>query len=189
MNESLSDHREDEQQVDSTIESGNDRHRREELADMQQHRDRSEHERVALQQRNVDSERADEIRNRLETYAARSHARQPDTQATEEVVTVDGRSYTVRLVPKDHIAPAFGYSSGSTAIVREDLPPRVLNFVREHELYHCRDTATWGGWIGREIRANVVPGLKDPIGLLATIRASLSPERLKFYWDRIRKGY
>lgn len=124
-------------------------------------------------------------------------SRKADSEQTSEIdrsynsekVTRKGKDYTVRYVSKDSIYPAFGYAGGNIASVREDLPPRVKNFVKEHELYHCRDETTWGGWIGREIRANIVPGLKDPIGLLATIKASLTKDRLKFYLKRFRQGY
>lgn len=103
---------------------------------------------------------------------------------------MDGHQYAVEYVPKAEIYPAFGFSDGSTAKVREDLSPRIKNFVKAHELYHCQDKANWGGWVGREIRANVVPGLKDPIGLLATVWKTVSDvDRMKFYWDRLKKGY
>lgn len=74
-----------------------------------------------------------------------------------EVVLIDGKKYNVIYVPREEIYPLFGYASGHDAVVRDDLSPTIRRFVKAHELYHCRDTASWGGWIGREIRANVVP--------------------------------
>ncbi|OGY85262.1 MAG: hypothetical protein A3F54_00135 [Candidatus Kerfeldbacteria bacterium RIFCSPHIGHO2_12_FULL_48_17] len=107
-----------------------------------------------------------------------------------EVAVRKGQEYPVHYVTKESTAPMFGYADGLAAHVREDLSPRVKKFVKEHELYHLRDEATWGGMIGSEIRANIVPGLKDPIGLLATIFASLTRERLSFYFDRyVRRNY
>lgn len=107
-----------------------------------------------------------------------------------EIEIIDGQQYQVEYVPKENIYPAYGYGSGKNAIVRQDLPPRVKNFVKAHELYHCQDKATWGGWIGKEIRANVMPGLKDPIGLGATILKTITDiDRIKFYLKRIKGGY
>jgi hypothetical protein len=90
------------------------------------------------------------------------------------------------FVQKDLIAPAFGRARGKKAFVRVDLSPRVKKFVIAHELYHLSDNAKWGGWIGREIRANLVCGIKDPFGFLATVIASLNHERLNFYLKRLR---
>ena len=53
----------------------------------------------------------------------------------------------------------------------------VKRFVKAHELYHFQD-AKPHGWFIREFRASFFPGLKDPGGLLATIIASLSKERV-----------
>ncbi|MCL5435961.1 MAG: hypothetical protein M1275_02675 [Patescibacteria group bacterium] len=101
---------------------------------------------------------------------------------------VSGISVKVNYVPKAMISPAFGRSFLNEIEVRTDLSPRVKRFVRSHELYHVGDRSYWGGWLGREIRANLVPGLKDPIGLLAAIAASLPPERLSFYIQRFKQG-
>jgi len=93
---------------------------------------------------------------------------------------------SVALVLND----AYGYGGGNSALVRQDLPPRVKKFVKAHELYHCRDKATWGGWVGREIRANSMCGLKDPIGLIATAWKTLTDvDRIKFYMKRMKEGH
>lgn len=100
------------------------------------------------------------------------------------------RQILVKYVAKEAIYPAFGYGGNNRAFVREDLSPKVKKFVTAHEVYHCIDKAKWGGWVGREIRANVVPGLKDPIGLVATIWATISNvDRIKFYLKRIKYRY
>lgn len=99
--------------------------------------------------------------------------------------------YRVVFVPREELAPAFGravYSEG-TAYVRDDLPPRVKRFTVAHELYHLGDRARWWGWFGRELRANLVPALRDPLGLLACCLANCTRERLAFYLDRVRRGY
>ena len=107
-----------------------------------------------------------------------------------EIEVINDQQYYVEYVPKEEIYPAYGYGGGNRAIVREDLSPRVKKFVKAHELYHCQDKATWGGWIGREIRANIVPGLKDPIGLAATVWKTITDiDRIKFYLKRIKEGH
>lgn len=106
---------------------------------------------------------------------------------SEQLIT-GNKLFFVVYVPKKTISPCFGNARGNVIKVRADLSPRVKKFVKQHELYHCIDKATWGGWIGREIRANIIPGFKDPLGLLATIKASFNKERLKFYWERFKRA-
>jgi hypothetical protein len=96
-------------------------------------------------------------------------------------------SYTVKFLPKSSIAPAFGHASKNEVIVRQDLRPRVKKFVTAHELHHLNDKANWGSWVGKEIRTNLVCGIKDPVGTIATIAASLNRERLNFYINRFRQ--
>lgn len=103
--------------------------------------------------------------------------------------TESDQVFIVDYVSKEVIYPAYGYNGAGHAIVREDLPPRVKQFVTAHELYHLRDTATWGGWLGRELRANIVPGFRDPVGLLATITSTVTDwDRISFYLQRLREG-
>ncbi len=142
-----------------------------------------------------DSAQIENIRRELETRSVSSPVHtdrsDPRTSIRTEDVERDGQHYRVRYMPRSELGSAFGmaYFGTNQCDVREDLPPRVRVFVKEHELYHLRDPHQWGGWIGREIRANVVPGLKDPLGLLATVAASLSPQRIAFYLQRIRSGW
>lgn len=104
-------------------------------------------------------------------------------------------TYKIRYVTKEKITPAFGFIDTETdpltgdsvpvAFIRDDLPSKIKNFVCAHELYHLRDKHTWGGWIFREVRANVIPALNDPIGFFLTFWATVKDrERLKFYFDR-----
>jgi len=104
-------------------------------------------------------------------------------------VTKPSEGPQIRYVSKKELGALFGFASGNTATVRYDLSPRVKQFVLQHELYHLKDKSTWGGWLGREIRANFYPALKDPVGFAATVGASLTAERLKFYWQRIKSGF
>ncbi len=111
-------------------------------------------------------------------------------QLRTEIETIKGQQYTVQYVSKEEIYPAYGYGGGNSAVVRQDLPPRVKKFVKAHELYHCQDKSNFGGWLGREIRANVIPGLKDPIGLMATVWKTITDiDRIKFYLKRIKEGH
>lgn len=111
------------------------------------------------------------------------------TPASSRVITVNNNSYTVQQVPREQLASAYGRASGDLALVRSDLSPGIKRFVEAHEVYHLHDKSNWGGWIGREIRANIYPGLRYPIGLIRTILASLfSKERLLFYLHRFIRG-
>jgi hypothetical protein len=133
----------------------------------------------------------EEIRQRLEQRFESQTPPEPTIPKNPtETEIIAGQTYHIEYVPKEDIYPAYGYGGGNSVEVRQDLSPRVKRFVKAHELYHCRDKASWGGWLGREIRANVVPGLKDPIGLAATAWKTITDiDRIKLYLDRIRRGY
>jgi len=103
-------------------------------------------------------------------------------------VYVGQKEIKVNFVPKDSLFPAFGVAFRDEVRIREDLSPRVKRFVLAHELYHAGDYAEWGGWIGKEIRANIVPAVGDPVGFISTVFASLTPTRLLFYLGRFTKG-
>jgi hypothetical protein len=75
----------------------------------------------------------------------------------------------------------FGYAVSGKVFVRSNLPDPIQQFVIEHEKYHLRDRRSWLGWLGAELRANTYCGLRDPIGLIKTLLASLSKLRLKTY--------
>ena len=140
-------------------------------------------------------EQIDEIRHQLRQLQESAPTPLPQQEITApqnptEIVTIKGQKYTVEYVPKENIYPAYGYGGGNRVVVRQDLPPRVKNFVKAHELYHCQDKSDFGGWLGREIRANVIPGLKDPIGLAATVWKTITDvDRIKFYLKRIKEGH
>jgi len=137
-------------------------------------------------------EKIEEIRRQIQEEMPTLPLQQeePIPQNPTEIEVINGQQYNVKYVPKEDIYPAYGYGGGNSAVVRQDLPPRVKNFVKAHELYHCQDKSNFGGWLGREIRANVIPGLKDPIGLAATVWKTITDvDRIKFYLKRIKEGY
>lgn len=96
---------------------------------------------------------------------------------------VRGVKYTINFMPSSVMRQghSFGYALNGQIFVKADLSKRVQNFVINHEAYHLQDKQTWLGWIGGEARANAVVGLTNPIGLLATIIASLTPSRIMAY--------
>ena len=91
----------------------------------------------------------------------------------------------VRFVPKSRLYPAFGFANLklNRAYVRKDLPKIVQTFVKEHELFHLRDKAKF--WLWREIKANIVTGIRHPIGFLVTVIISLQPYRLRLYFEKV----
>lgn len=104
-----------------------------------------------------------------------------------------GQEFKIYFISKDKMRPFFGRAyfdngKGSYGEVRENLNPIVQKFVIEHELYHLTDKSKWMGRLGMEIRANIIPGINNPIGLFATILATLfSFERIKFYFNLIKR--
>ena len=107
-----------------------------------------------------------------------------------ENLMIRGKIIAVNYVPKQSLYPLFGLAwiGLDLAWVREDLSLHVKRFVLAHEIYHLTDEWTWGGWIGRELRANVMCGIKDPKGFFATIIASCTWDRIKFYIRRLQNG-
>lgn len=146
----------------------------------------SEAEQAKIRER--DQEKLIEARKNLERVGQKSESDQASlgqVEADEIISGEDGREISVYYTSKDDLAPRFGEQSGRTVRVREDLSLRVKRFVRRHEMEHIYDKGGRGGDIGEEIRVNLRAGLKDPIGLVATIYATLADkERRKFYWDR-----
>lgn len=97
----------------------------------------------------------------------------------EEVKTYNG--FEVRYMDPNAMGSFFGYALKDTIFVSKVLSKRVEAFVVCHEKYHLTDKSKWLGWFGAELRANVCCGVKDPLGLTATVLASLSIKRLKLY--------
>lgn len=88
---------------------------------------------------------------------------------------------------------AFGYAfwgENPKILLRENLPHYIQRFVLAHEIYHIKDKYSWGGTFGCEFRANVIPGMTDPVGLVVCICATLfSKERIVFYIERIKQKF
>jgi len=93
----------------------------------------------------------------------------------------------IKYVSKNKLYPAFGEADikKNTVYIRKDLPNVVKRFIKEHELYHIKDESKIILW--REIKANIYGAIKHPLGFLLCIIMSLSPYRLKFYFNRFRK--
>ena len=104
---------------------------------------------------------------------------------TKPIQTEIRDAQVIRFMPKGVMQDLFGYAFNETVFIRAGLPGRVTNFVIAHEKFHLRDTSEWLGWFGSETRANISCGLRDPRGLLATIKASLSKKRLKKYYTLV----
>ena len=102
----------------------------------------------------------------------------------------------ITYVPKSKIYPAFGDARETPPIirVRKDLPKVVQKFVLEHEKYHLKDWQKLSekdkeyNWIWGEIKAGFYGAIKHPFGFFVCVLMSLSPARLKFYLQRVRKG-
>ena len=90
----------------------------------------------------------------------------------------------VKFVSKKKLYPAFGEAKNNIAYVRNDLSNSVKKFVKKHELYHLRDESK--NWLWREIKANFYGLFKHPIGFIKCVIMSLSPYRLKFYFERFK---
>lgn len=105
-----------------------------------------------------------------------------------------GKKFKIYFVPKEKLEPVFGRAylcgkEGSYGEVRNDLNPLIKNFVIQHELYHLTDDSKWMGRLGAELRANIIPGIKNPIGFFATIFATIfSMKRLKLYFLKLTKN-
>ena len=94
----------------------------------------------------------------------------------------------ITYVDRDMICPSFGkaYFSTKEIFIRNDLPPSVTIFVKEHEMFHLRDNMGW--WLWMEIKANLYAALVHPIGFVMCCVMSISPYRLNFYLNRFIKS-
>jgi hypothetical protein len=62
------------------------------------------------------------------------------------------------------------------------LPRCVKDFLVVHETYHATDKDM--GWIRRELKANWAGFKEYPVGFFVTMIMSLTPSRLKMYYQR-----
>jgi len=102
---------------------------------------------------------------------------------TRKQVKVKGQLYYLNIMPAEPMFKAhlFGFAKRDEVYISETLKGRVRAFVIKHEVYHLNDKSTWLGYFGLELRSNLSCGLRDPIGLLATITAGLRHLKLKAY--------
>ncbi len=90
------------------------------------------------------------------------------------------------LMKAAHIS---GYAINGQAYLSEALKGRTKRFVASHEIYRLRDKQTWLGYFGMEFRANFICGLKDPLGLIATINTGIkSGKQAYIYFKRMLKN-
>ena len=94
----------------------------------------------------------------------------------------------MRIEYSNDLGPKFGQAFPllGVAVVRDDLPNRVKQFVTYHELYHLHDQSTW--WVWREIKANCYAARKAPLGFIGCVLMSLTPKRIGYYIQRIKTG-
>lgn len=93
--------------------------------------------------------------------------------------------YTIQYVPKEQIAPLFGEARNEfghkIALVRNDLPQDVKNFITRHELYHLQDTKHKSRF-SREVNANLAAAPYSFTGFIKTIFMTITNfERMKYY--------
>jgi hypothetical protein len=74
-----------------------------------------------------------------------------------------------------------GFAYEGQVYLSEELTPRNKRFIVQHELYHLRDKHRWLGYFGMELRANIVCGFKDPIGISAALYRSFKKGNIKRY--------
>lgn len=98
-----------------------------------------------------------------------------------------GNKYLINYMPTDLMREAHvtGYAFKGQVYLNESLEGRIKRFVTSHEVYHLRDTQTWLGYFGMELRANFMCGLKDPLGLLATISSAFRYGKFPIYLKRM----
>ena len=92
----------------------------------------------------------------------------------------------IKFVSKNRLYPAFGEAKNNTVYVRNDLPNIVKKFIISHELYYLEDKTH--NWFLRELKASFYGLFRHPFGFFICVIMSLSPYRLKFYFDRLKKG-
>jgi hypothetical protein len=98
-----------------------------------------------------------------------------------------GKEYIVYDVPRKDFhgfGVAFPGPEKPFACVREDLPPLAHEWLEEHELFHLRDRATWGGTFGMELRANLAATLRHPLGAVVAFLQALREGRIQKYVKR-----
>lgn len=104
----------------------------------------------------------------------------------EYKISLRNEQYILRYVPKQNIDPLFGMAltefGNKFALVREDLPKDVQEFVMRHEIYHLQDKKHKLVY-SREIHATLAAFPYSPVGFIKTVFLTLtSPQRLEHYF-------
>jgi hypothetical protein len=96
-------------------------------------------------------------------------------------------SFWLNYMPASEMQAAqfSGYTYKGEVYISEALRGRSKHYIIQHELYHIHDKKNWGGYFGKELRANIVCGLKNPIGLCFAIGHAIRNHRLKVYGLRL----
>lgn len=105
----------------------------------------------------------------------------------QEKLVYKGHAYLINYMEAGLMKAAhvFGYATNGQIYLSEVLDGRVKRFVTYHEVYHLCDSQTWLGYFGMEFRANFMCGLRDPLGLLATIKMGLKSAKSSLYFRRM----
>jgi len=110
--------------------------------------------------------------------------------------TIDNHSVSVTRLNKFEMVmrfkyPYFGLTFPTTfqVYVRHDLPKIVIKSVLAHEYQHIKDRDRHLYLWTLEARAWYAGFMAQPFGFLLGILMSLTPERIKLYYNRIRKGF
>ncbi len=100
-----------------------------------------------------------------------------------EKVTSKSKDYWINYMPSELMTEAgfSGFTFEGQVYLDEDLKGLNKRFTVQHELYHLRDKQHWLGYFGKELRANVICGLKDPLGISAALYGGFRKGYLKRY--------
>ncbi len=98
------------------------------------------------------------------------------------------KNINIKFVSKEELQPAFGraYSGKNEILIREDLSLWTKMAVIVHEIYHLQDKRK--NVLIRELKAIAAQFFMSFFGSFIVVFRSLSYERLKFYFYRIKKG-
>ena len=72
--------------------------------------------------------------------------------------------------------------------IRKDLPQCVKDFLLSHEELHGDDILNNEGLMEKELESTWGGFIRHPLGAILTALMSLSPGRLKYYYQRLKAG-
>lgn len=96
----------------------------------------------------------------------------------------------IDFVPKDKIYPVFGYcdTANRRFVIQEGLSRFEQCSLLVHEFGHLDDLQDKEGFVHKEIESISLSMFYPIIGTIMIVFKSLTPDRLKWYWRRIREG-